>query len=569
MRASWRWAGALLVAGAVWTACDKGGATRPSDNDGKEQPHEEQPPPPPPPPDPPDAGAPDAGEPDAGTPDAGEPDAGTPDAGEPDAGTPDAGPPVINLPLPTTPGWQFFGPQQGGPRFVFGVTADQGGNIWVAGGEEGLFLLKSGESTLRRFTMADGLRPYGRMRDGVGGPPPGTPYLKVISVAGGPSGTVFVGYAGKPPAPGMPSCEDEWDQADNEGRPADPSVYKSGDADKVTLLSNGTLRVVHYDIHTGPTKVPNELRGREKLCTIHRIAYDARRQKVWFGGNHGFAMGEANFDGNVPSWCYDPRDWHTSGFKWDRNCVGLFEHVHPAINGANDELLTDRYAGVAVASNGDVFFGGEVRSTRFLYGTNGENYWAAMSQTEDRSPSEYMRNRFDLWPDAVDETRYPRRDQRVDDSVSGIAVMPDGTIWVSSYNWGLAHVRASPDVISQGYHVISRVKEDLINYWSRRPQYAHTSSIAADPLDNSIWAGAHYGGGITRLRGGSVEKYGMNVFGDLVHEQSVWDIQVDRSHGKRRMLVAFGGVARTQKLPDGTTVVTGIVPGAIGIYSGD
>ncbi len=581
MKGGWRWAGALVVAGAVWAAgCGTDGNTMSAgDENNQQQPNDGQNPPPTNPGNRPDAGTPDAG---PGTPDAGPgtPDAGpgTPDAGPgtPDAGpgTPDAGnppPPPPPLPvntvkLPTNaPGWEFYGLEHGGPKLVYGVTADEGGNIWVAGGEEGVFLLKPGEKTFRRFTLADGLRPYGYMRDGVGGPPPGTPYLKAISVAGGPAGTVFVGYEGKPPAPGMPTCEDEWDQAYYRGRAPDASVYKSGDADKLTLQADGTLKVVHYDIHTGPTKVRDELRGREKVCTIHRIAYDARTKKVWFGGNHGFAMGESEFDGNVPSFCYDPRPYTTEGYKWEYICAGLYEHVHPAVNGADGALLTDRYAGLAIAENGDVFFGGALRTTRFLYGTLG-SYWKAQGTTEDRP---YMNNRFDIWADAVDETQRPTKEQRKDDAISGLAVAADGTLWVSSYNWGVAHVRATSNVVSEGYQVLGTLKQELINYSPKRPDYAYTSSIAVDPLDGSVWAGAHYGGGISRIKDGAVMKYGGAVFGDLVHDQSVWDIQVDRTGGKRRMLVAFSGYTKTVRTPDGTYSPVSVSPGAIGIYTGD
>ena len=64
--------------------------------------------------------------------------------------------------------------------------------------------------------MADGLQALWLHADG--STAPGVKYLKVISVAGGPAGTVFVGYEGKPAA-GMPTCEDQWDQAYDAGRP--------------------------------------------------------------------------------------------------------------------------------------------------------------------------------------------------------------------------------------------------------------------------------------------------------------------------------------------------------------
>ena len=44
---------------------------------------------------------------------------------------------------------------------------------------------------------------------------------------------VFVGYQGMPPDAGELDCESNWD-----GPNPDPSIYKSGDADRVTLTGN-------------------------------------------------------------------------------------------------------------------------------------------------------------------------------------------------------------------------------------------------------------------------------------------------------------------------------------------
>ncbi|MGE6760872.1 hypothetical protein ACQKGO_22830 [Corallococcus interemptor] len=583
MKHGWRWTGALLLAGALgWTGCggDDKDTTRvevpvtPVDEDPRL----------------PDAGT---GEVDAGTqvPDAGtgEVDAGTgtvdagtgtTDAGTgtvdagtgTDAGT-DAGVPekIQTYPRPSASGWTFYNQEQGAPRYVYGITADQGGNVWVAGGEEGLFLIKKGSNTIQRFTMSEGLRPFGRMRDGVGGAPPGVPYLKVISVSGGPAGTVFVGYAGKPPKAGMPTCEDEWDQAVIDKREPDASVYKSGDADKVTLKADGSIDVVHYDIHTGPTKVKNELRGREKLCNVYRIVYDPVKEVVWFGGNHGFAMGDAKFNGIVPAYCWDPRPWNEEPapgeekFKWEYECAGLYEHVHPAISGPKGELLSDRYYGISIADNHDVFFGGQLRSTRFYYMTltpdtnepditkRRGNYWDAQGYTEDKG---YEWNRFDIWPDAVPD--FPTEAQRVDDHVSGMAPAANDGVWVSSFYYGLARLSANGTVET-------KVMQDLVNYTPAKggnPAMAPTSSVATDPWDGSLWVGANWWGGITRLKGGSTVKYSGDVFGNTVTSfSSVSDIQFDRSAGKRRVLVSFEGFKNEK---------TGVVvPGLIGIYEGD
>ncbi len=52
-----------------------------------------------------------------------------------------------------------------------------------------------------------------------GSTPPGPKYLKVISVAGGPANTVFVGYEGMP-GDGDDHCETNWDGAQPGSRPA-------------------------------------------------------------------------------------------------------------------------------------------------------------------------------------------------------------------------------------------------------------------------------------------------------------------------------------------------------------
>ncbi|MBM7113837.1 DUF7594 domain-containing protein [Archangium primigenium] len=430
---------------------------------------------------------------------------------------------------PPQAAWTYYGAAQGAPQRVLGVSADAGGNIWVAGGQEGLFVLQKGQSQFRRFTMADGLRPYGYMPDGSA--PPGTPYLNVISVTGGPAGVAFVGYGGKPPASGMPSCEDEWDAAWYAGRAPDASVYKSGDADRVTLSGSG-LQVVHYDLSTGPNKVAAEPRGREKLCSVLRIAYDPRTQSVWFGANHGFAWGQADFAG-----------YSCAPGTWDYGCAGVKEHVHPAINawnaaGTSVVLLTDAYYGVSVLPNGDVWFGGANRSTRFRYGTTGYNYWSAQSQAED---SAYRANRIDVWPDAVGEPNIPTVAQRVDDHVSGMAVMGDQSVWVGSFTRGLAQL----DVNGQRLRALST---QLVDGAGR------VSAVAADPSDGSVWAGASWGEGLSRVRGGEVLLYGQDVLPSALHWLPVTDIQVDRSGSTRRVLIGFDGTSKRR--------------GAVGVYTG-
>jgi hypothetical protein len=512
MKGGWRWAAALVMTGMVWTAgCKQRGHDESERSDqGLDTPR-------------PDGGdeLPDAGtpEPDAGTP---LPDAGTP---VPDAGTPDAGISPITIPFPSTEGWQFFGTQHGGPQRIYGVTADEGGNIWVAGGTEGLFLLQPGATRFRRFTLEDGLRPYGFMPDGSA--PPGPHYLEVISVAGGPANTVFVGYEGRP-GDGYEYCENNWD-----GPSPDPTRYKSGDADKVVLQADGTLRVAHYDFFSGPGVVRDELRGREKLCNILRIAYDKRTQSVWFGGNHGFARGDALYEGNPTC-------------NGQLPCSGVLEHVHPALTAYGHDshyiLLTDAYYGVALHPSGDVLFGGANRTTRFRYATSGSgiDFWRAQSMTEDVP---YASNRFDLWPDKVGEPQMPRLEDRVDDNVSGMAMASDGTVWVSSFSWGLAQMT------DEG-QVLRRLGAPELGT-------SYLSVVAADPLDGSVWAGDRWNGVLFRVRGTGIQQYACDTFGTTLCASRIADIQVDTSGPRRRILVGFLG----------NDEVTPPIPGALGIYS--
>src|ERR1700730_15862907 len=98
-----------------------------------------------------DAGA-DAG-PDGGG-DAG-PDGGT-DAGT-DGGSWRAGDVIM---VPNGAGWRFAA--DGLPSdSVIGASADDDGNVWVAGGSVGVFVQRGGSGRFQQFTIADGLHPYG------------------------------------------------------------------------------------------------------------------------------------------------------------------------------------------------------------------------------------------------------------------------------------------------------------------------------------------------------------------------------------------------------------------------
>ena len=103
-------------------------------------------------------------------------------------------------------GWRFA--TDGLPSgTVMGASADEDGNIWVAGRNAGVFVQRGGSGRFQQFTLADGLHPYGYLPDG--SPAESSPSLAVtpaISISGGPGSSAFVGYQGKE------GCEDEWDR---------------------------------------------------------------------------------------------------------------------------------------------------------------------------------------------------------------------------------------------------------------------------------------------------------------------------------------------------------------------
>ena len=464
------------------------------------------------------------------------------DAG-PDAGSPDAGSRLgVIVTVPDADGWHFA--SDGLPSgSVMGASMDEGGNLWVAGGNAGVYVRESGRSSFRGFGIGDGLHPYGYLHGQVahdyglpdGAPADRSPSLDatpVISVSGGTAGVAFVGYQGKA------GCEDEWDRyggtlADHER--ADPSVYKSGDADKL-MLAGGGLGVWHFDISSGPGLVGNEPLGREKLCTVHRILYEHGSNRVWLGANHGFAL----------------------GFAAD---ASVWEHVHPGINDVHGWMMTDAYYGLALdavphrdgagATVFDVWFGGMIRTTRFRFGEEGGDYWKAQPRTELYSSSSATSgdistdlpaqaaywNRMDIWPDPIGErwdpphgdwhSREPDARNPADwvfDSVSGIAAMKGGDAWIGSSTNGLRHV-------DHDGHFLGDVTRYLPS--------ARLGAVARDPSDESVWIGYRDGQGLTRmLRDGSTLQYAGAALGANAGS-AVWDIQIDNSGPQRRVIVAF------------------------------
>lgn len=466
-------------------------------------------------------------------------DAGT-DGGRPDAGQPDSGPGGYDAGItqldagtaviPSATGWQFIGgAQANGPSNIYGVTSDAAGNIWVAGGMDGLFLLTPGATQFKRFTVAQGL--YG-WNDGTG------PHQqKVISVQGGAANVVYVGYEG------LPNCENQFDSSALPDGGTDTRyqyIWKSGDADRVVLNTDQSITVQHYDISSGPGVVRDEMRGREKLCTIYRIAYSASTNSVWFGGNHGVAWGDANSN-------------------------QVMEHFHPAFNGwayaasvptctsgppypsgCNREyLFTDAYYGMSVAPSGGIWLGGANRSA-FCPGKG--SFWTCESDYTLSHDNEF---RIDVWPDQVESDSYP--EQRVNDDVSDMAAIDDNNVWVASAANGVARMTIQTQS-GTGVGLDTNKSVSYLNLTSPDPK-GHATSLELDPKDGSLWIGFEWGGIARWNHNGATYVYDKTVFNEQMIEAPIPDIQSDHYNGQRRIIAAFQG--------------SNGQPGVVGIYTGD
>jgi hypothetical protein len=442
----------------------------------------------------------------------------------------------------------LYGEAEGAPRDVLGASMDEGGNLWVAGGEEGLFLLKKGETTFRRYTMADGLQPYGLVPNRFGEmvAPAGEKYLKVISVTGGRAGVVYVGYQG------LPNCESEAWKAP--GEKEDKNVFKSGDADRVVLNDDGTLRVFHYDIYSPGHTVPG-YGQREKLCTVNRIVWDKQRQTVWFAANHGMAWGEDGYEGGKGCQSEEVREanaWFYEGETRQRCNNGVMEHVHPGVelagsDGGEESRLAGDVWGVAVRPDGDVWMGTHVRTSRFRIMTNGSlqasgapwDFEAARKLTEEKK---YAANRIDVWPKEgqVGEVESRLASERKDDLVMGLALTSDGSLWVGSAAWGLAQLDDTGKVVRR--------------YFEQDPILRHIGAVGRDTHDESLWLGHRWGMGVSRIQGDKLVRY-RGVLGAITSGH-VNDVQFHGTGEERKVVLSFGASE------DGTR------RGGVGVFSG-
>lgn len=334
------------------------------------------------------------------------PDAGVSQPGDGGVTGGDAGT-VVPIPPVTAGDWIHYGTQHNLPINVRDVSADESGNIWVAG-YDALYLLRPGSSMFERFTQAEGM-----------------PQWKVLSVAGMGPNEVIVGYEGV--HGGLDDFDPEW-------------MVKSGDADRVTLV-NDELKFQHFDISSPPSaSYPG---GRDKIRDVYLIRPTRDgpyKGDIWFGANHGIAM-------------------------WSEKEQRIFEHEHVEINGYNKAgvytMLSGDWWGLAPDAKGNIWMGGSHRVGCLRYGDEGGDWWADnhpeldvwpdIDSRNDRTMDDYvqaitvdhsgrvyigsLRHNLARYNPSTGNFRYwkDRSEGTPDRAVTALATDTDGSVWVGSW----------------------------------------------------------------------------------------------------------------------------------------
>ena len=444
---------------------------------------------------------------------------------QPDGGATPA-PPV------TRDGWTFYGRSQGLSDDPSDAAPDEGGNVYVAGGDA-LHAKRRGDGAFLRFDAANaGLTRNCNDPAQIKNPNPPAPFstCPVITVAGAAAGKALVGFQGV----GTDGDSDaEW-AMDSSGvdvvafdgakltRTRHVLVASPPHTICVTTTCDATGKVcTSFETHAG-TCAPDEFtwsRGRRKGRQIFRIAvnHEVGRPEygdAWLGGTHitlAAVLNEPGKRGFVDRTAGQPARWADAKDVW--------EHEHPAVSGSHGEFLTGYTHAVAVEPRSGVPWGHNgFRLARIEGYGNGfmspdQVWWLPLPW-------------LDLWPD----DRLPAESLPAMDAVESLSFCDDGTLWMGSSGHGLARRAASGGRID--YFPLPDGTGD--NVWA----------VACDPSDGTVWVGLGWGGVMRfdpRAPGTFTQPFGLAAPIPPFWWQPVRSIQIDRWASPR--IVYFAHVA--------------------------
>jgi hypothetical protein len=317
---------------------------------------------------------------------------------------------------------------------VVGLTTDEAQNRWAAT-PQALYLLRPGESTFRRYGVAEGLHldgnpvyycddhPMASGSEHCGGAVSTGSGHAITRIVGGAPGEVFVGYSGDD-GDGTIQCAPKDVTLQDAGADYCDGARHSGKLDRVRVGADGTIAVDRMDLaanHQGG----NFWHDR----TVQSLAFDhfVHAHTLYVGTNHGVTLIFPDRY-RAPA----PGEWYDNAYsEW------MGDHLHarvcdpgpcPAVEGP--QRMGD-WAGLDVNGHGDVWHAGRWTAGLITWTANpldwvGRNGGAFALAFGDPYP---------VAPDADGFTNEPVfRVAREGDSphLTGVAVCPDGRVWFSS-----------------------------------------------------------------------------------------------------------------------------------------
>jgi hypothetical protein len=447
----------------------------------------------------------------------------------------DKGGGVVPDPPLVSGAFSFFGAAQGLSPDVRDVSADEGGNVYVAAWDA-LYVKARGASAFTRVdSAAAGLSTTCWPASEIGNPsPPGAPGVcPIISVAGAAPGTAVVGYKGV-------GTDYDYDA---------PWALDSGGMDVVRLQGGAVTRVRRVFVASPPQTVCEHwadaprnsvcaenwsdstwMAGRKKMRQIQRIVvnHDASRPlsygDVYMGGTHG-SLGILVANPAARGWVDK-----TAGHPAFADAQHVWEHHHPNPPSTDGQFLAGETWALALHPTLNVPFyanqfriGSMPRYASMPRPDPVNNWWG------DQDPPEP--GLLALW--------YPALPQNPDlrDNVQSLSFCDDGTLWAGSAEHGLARVGPNGDV----------------SYVDLPPNLGNSAlAVACDPSDDSVWVGFGWGG-FGRYRDGGWWTVGTDA-PRFAWQNPVRSIQIDRWSSPR---VVYFAHTTSRFGPGGVTAYDG------------
>ncbi len=450
----------------------------------------------------------------------------------------DPGPPPPPPPPPVAPiqqgAWTYYGPQQGLSDDIQDVSADEDGNVYVAGGDA-LYVKRPADQGFLRFDASNaGLtRNCNDYTDFHNETPAKAFYTcRILAVAGAAPGRAVIGF----------------DSFGIESQNGALWTYSAGGADVVAFdpVARTLARQRHVWLASPPHTIcttPVYARattcvagdywwdnGRRMFVQVRRIVVNHDRSSpmygdVWLGGQHAtFATILANAAARgLPD--------HTAGFlpAW-ADAKDVWEHEHPNLDAPDGTFVNGLGWALSIDPRDGTPWGSNQYRTTYISG-----YGASLA-TADVDWG--MGPRLDLWPTPPNQWGMGG-----DDQVRSMSHCSDGTLWVGSLTHGLARIDPGGQI-----SFTSLPDPALEN---------SVSVVACDPTDASLWIGLG-AGGVMRLRSGGWERLdtsGLPAF----TQNPVQSIQIDRWSATRTVYFAFSPITDDSGRLQG---------GGVGAYAG-